>query len=151
MPLATTSIDTPIGRYALLASEHGLVQLEPADAAPAADAVPARSPAERMLERARAAFACYFAGDAGPLAALPLGRSGRVVERSRGRAALGGAGAQPQQCRGLDLTHALARESESVADLTQRRRLVFAGEAEAPVDHLALARRQRLEELGERG
>jgi len=81
MPLAATSIDTPLGRYALLASEAGLVQFKPADGAPAPDAGTAHSPAERMLARARTAFERYFAGDAGPLAALPLDPRGSEFQR----------------------------------------------------------------------
>ncbi|TMA33132.1 MAG: methylated-DNA--[protein]-cysteine S-methyltransferase [Deltaproteobacteria bacterium] len=71
MSLATASIDTPLGTYALSASEVGLVRAEPADS-PTPRATSVRTPAQRMLERACAAFASYFAGSAAALAALPL-------------------------------------------------------------------------------
>jgi methylated-DNA-[protein]-cysteine S-methyltransferase len=223
MQIAALSIDTPIGRYALVANETGLVSAKPAENAPLpAASVPARSAAQRMVERARDALERYFAGSPAELAALPLdphgsefqrrvwralreiplgatasygeiarrvgspgaaravgdanrrnpmpivipchrviggdGRlvgyagglertrrraraspSGGVVERTRGTASRG-ARAQAHQRRSLDLTHALARQPEPRADLAERRRLVASGEAEAPVDHLPLAR-----------
>ncbi len=73
MPLATASIDTPLGRYALCASADGLVRIEPARATrPARSESRSDSAEQRMLERARDALERYFAGDAAPLAALPV-------------------------------------------------------------------------------
>ena len=71
MELAALSIDTPIGRYVLVASEAGLVGAKPAESSAPAPAR-AGAAAERMLERARDAFARYFAGSAAELDALPL-------------------------------------------------------------------------------
>jgi methylated-DNA-[protein]-cysteine S-methyltransferase len=87
MQLAATSIDTPLGRYALVATEAGLVSAKPADSAPAARA-PAhmRSAAERILDQARAAFASYFAGSAAALDALPLDPHGSEFQRQVWRA-----------------------------------------------------------------
>jgi methylated-DNA-[protein]-cysteine S-methyltransferase len=85
MKLATATIETPLGRYALVASEAGLVQARPAGAAPPASG--AASPgAERMLSRARAAFERYFAGAADALAALPVDPHGSEFQRRVWRA-----------------------------------------------------------------
>jgi methylated-DNA-[protein]-cysteine S-methyltransferase len=82
MLLATTSIDTPIGRYALVASDAGLVRALPADGAPVpAPGAAARSAAVRMLARACSAFASYFAGSASALEALPLDPHGSAFQR----------------------------------------------------------------------
>src|SRR5581483_3195299 len=50
---------------------------------------------------------------------------------------------------GLDLTHALARQAELLADRLQRRR-PFADEAEAELDHVALPRRKVGDRLAHR-
>src|SRR5262245_66475881 len=72
MQLATASIETPLGAYTLVASDVGLVRAKPSDSPAPPRATAARTPAERMLERACAAFASYFAGSAAALTALPL-------------------------------------------------------------------------------
>ena len=85
MKLATTTIETPLGRYALVASEAGLVEAKPAGAEPPASG--AASPgAERMLARARAAFERYFAGAADALTALPVDPHGSEFQRRVWRA-----------------------------------------------------------------
>ena len=87
MRLATTAIDTPLGRYALAASDAGLVSAKPACGAPVPTAPAlAGSAAERMLDRARAAFASYFAGSAAELDALPLDLHGSEFQREVWRA-----------------------------------------------------------------
>jgi methylated-DNA-[protein]-cysteine S-methyltransferase len=83
MTLATATIDTPLGRYALLASEVGLVRAAPADTAPFQPGAPG---AERMLARACAAFTRYFSGAADSLAALPLDPRGGDFQRRVWRA-----------------------------------------------------------------
>ena len=85
MELAAHSIDTPIGRYVLVASQAGLVSAKPAESAPPAPAR-AGAAAEHMLERARAAFARYFAGSAAELDALPLDPNGTGFQRRVWRA-----------------------------------------------------------------
>jgi len=75
MDRARTTIDTPLGRYALVATARGLARVRPAAAGERTDAEPgdAGDPAAaRVLEAARAAFARYFAGDPDALARLPL-------------------------------------------------------------------------------
>ena len=52
MKLATVTIETPLGRYALVASEAGLVQAKPTGAAAPVSGA-ASAGAERMLARAR--------------------------------------------------------------------------------------------------
>jgi methylated-DNA-[protein]-cysteine S-methyltransferase len=86
MQLATTSIDTPLGRYALAASELGLVRAKPADGDPLPPRRPPRSAAERQLDRACSAFESYFAGDPAALAALPLDPRGTEFQRAVWRA-----------------------------------------------------------------
>ena len=87
MQLAAISIDTPLGRYALVASDTGLVSAKPADSAPVPRAPGrARSAAERTLDRARTAFASYFAGSAAELDALPLDPRGSEFQRQLWRA-----------------------------------------------------------------
>jgi methylated-DNA-[protein]-cysteine S-methyltransferase len=87
MHLATTSIETPLGAYTLLANESGLVRAKPADAtAPAPLAAPVRSAAERMLARARAAFESYFAGSCAALLELPVDPQGSEFQRRVWRA-----------------------------------------------------------------
>jgi methylated-DNA-[protein]-cysteine S-methyltransferase len=86
MQLAALSIDTPIGRYALVASEAGLVSAKPAENAPQLPASLAGSAAERMLERTRDAFARYFAGSPAELDALPLDPHGSEFQRRVWRA-----------------------------------------------------------------
>ena len=87
MRLATTAIDTPLGRYAIAASDAGLVSAKPACGAPVPPAPAlAGSAAERMLDRARAAFASYFAGSAAELDALPLDLHGSEFQREVWRA-----------------------------------------------------------------
>ena len=57
MHLATTTIETPLGAYTLIANEFGLVRARPSDASASAPlAKPARSAAERMLARARSSL-----------------------------------------------------------------------------------------------
>ena len=85
MKLATATIETPLGRYALVASEAGLVQAKPAGAAPPASGA-ASAGAERMLARARTAFDRYFAGAADALAALPVDPHGSAFQRRVWRA-----------------------------------------------------------------
>jgi methylated-DNA-[protein]-cysteine S-methyltransferase len=80
MQLAIASIDTPLGRYALAASDAGLVSAKPADGAPLPPRRPPRSAADRMLDRARSAFASYFAGAPDALAALPLDPRGSAFQ-----------------------------------------------------------------------
>jgi methylated-DNA-[protein]-cysteine S-methyltransferase len=82
MQLATDSIETPLGAYTLLANDHGLVRARPADL----DGQAQRhgrtgSAAQRMLERARTAFASYFAGSCAALSALPLDPQGSEFQR----------------------------------------------------------------------
>jgi methylated-DNA-[protein]-cysteine S-methyltransferase len=87
MQLAALSIDTPIGRYTLVASDVGLVQAKPTDGLPVPTApVTARSGAARMLDRARAAFTSYFAGSPAELEALPLDPHGSEFQRRVWRA-----------------------------------------------------------------
>lgn len=87
MQLAALTIDTPIGRYALLASEAGLVQAKPAEDVPPPTATPlAASAAQQMVERAHTAFARYFAGSPAELAALPLDLHGSAFQRRVWRA-----------------------------------------------------------------
>ena len=80
MTLATTLIETPLGRYALSASEHGLVSARPDGAEPPATE-PASAAAQRMLANACAAFARYFAGDADAFADLPVDLRGSAFSR----------------------------------------------------------------------
>ena len=90
MQLAAISIDTPLGRYALIASDAGLVSAKPADGAPVPPASAlVRSAAGRMLDRARAAYASYFAGSATELEALPLDPHGSEFQRRVWRALRG--------------------------------------------------------------
>jgi methylated-DNA-[protein]-cysteine S-methyltransferase len=90
MQLAAISIDTPLGRYALVASDAGLVQAKPAYGAPVPPvSALARSAAERMLDRARAAFASYFAGSPAELDLLPLDPHGSEFQRRVWRALRG--------------------------------------------------------------
>ncbi len=86
MHFVATSIDTPLGRYALVASEVALVRVSPAriESSPHSDA-PSRA-AQRVLEQARAAFADYFAGSTEALASLPLDPSGSEFQRRVWRA-----------------------------------------------------------------
>jgi len=87
MRLATTSIDTPLGRYALTASDAGLVSAKPASGAPVPPAPAlADSGAGRMLARAGAAFTSYFAGSPAELDALPLDPHGSEFQRRVWRA-----------------------------------------------------------------
>ena len=85
MKLATVTIETPLGRYALVASEAGLVQAKPTGAA-APETGAANSGAERMLARARAAFERYFAGAADAFASLPIDPQGSEFQRRVWRA-----------------------------------------------------------------
>ena len=79
MTLAITTIETPLGRYALAASDHGLVSAQPGDSPAAVDA--ASPAAKRMLATACAAFARYFAGEADAFAALPVDLRGTAFQR----------------------------------------------------------------------
>src|SRR5436190_24193786 len=83
MTFATVTIETPLGCYALLASETGLRVVRPIDCASRAPAAAARASADaqRMLARASAAFTRYFAGDAHALAALPIDPVGSDFQR----------------------------------------------------------------------
>src|SRR6185503_10926700 len=85
MKLATVTIETPLGRYALVASEAGLVQAKPTGAAAPVSGA-ANSGAERMLARARAAFERYFAGAADAFASLPVDPQGSEFQRRVWRA-----------------------------------------------------------------
>ena len=85
MKLATATIETPLGRYALVASEVGLVAAKPAGTAPPASGAGSAG-AERMLARACAAFERYFAGAADALAALPVDPHGSEFQRRVWRA-----------------------------------------------------------------
>jgi methylated-DNA-[protein]-cysteine S-methyltransferase len=80
MTLATTTIETPLGRYALAASERGLVSAQPALGSPAASDA-ASAAARRVLADACAAFARYFAGEADALAALTVDPHGTDFQR----------------------------------------------------------------------
>jgi methylated-DNA-[protein]-cysteine S-methyltransferase len=87
MQIAALSIDTPIGRYALLASAAGLVQAKPAEAAPPPSGTPCTgSAAQQMVARARAAFERYFEGSPTELYALPLDLHGSEFQRRVWRA-----------------------------------------------------------------
>jgi methylated-DNA-[protein]-cysteine S-methyltransferase len=85
MKLATATIETPLGRYALVASESGLVQAKPAGAAAPVSGA-ASAGAERMVARARAAFERYFAGAADAFASLPVDPQGSEFQRRVWRA-----------------------------------------------------------------
>jgi methylated-DNA-[protein]-cysteine S-methyltransferase len=85
MKLATATIETPLGRYALVASEVGLVAARPAGTTPPASGA-ASAGAKRMLARARTAFERYFAGAADALAALPVDPHGSEFQRRVWRA-----------------------------------------------------------------
>ena len=85
MQLATITIETPLGRYALVASEAGLVQAKPAGDAPPRSGA-ANAGAARMLARAEAAFERYFAGAADVLDALPVDPHGSDFQRRVWRA-----------------------------------------------------------------
>ena len=85
MKLATVTIETPLGRYALVASEAGLVQAKPTGAAAPVSGA-ANSGAERMLARARVAFERYFAGAADAFASLPVDPQGSEFQRRVWRA-----------------------------------------------------------------
>ncbi len=87
MHLATASIETPLGSYDLLASDVGLIRACPTDTpALRRAAAPARTEAERVLERACAAFASYFAGSGAALSALPVDPQGSDFQRRVWRA-----------------------------------------------------------------
>jgi methylated-DNA-[protein]-cysteine S-methyltransferase len=59
--LAIDTLDTPLGRYVLRASERGLTGIAPARSGETSR-VDVSVAARRQLERARAALAAYFAG-----------------------------------------------------------------------------------------
>src|SRR5467141_1448232 len=86
MRLAAKSIETPLGCFALVSSAAGLVRAAPSAGAPLAHAVPTSAAAERMLGRACAAFASYFAGCAAAFDALPLDPHGSEFQRRVWRA-----------------------------------------------------------------
>jgi methylated-DNA-[protein]-cysteine S-methyltransferase len=75
--MGIASIDTQIGRYVMVASERGLTHVQPEGSPGLRRAGAHRSAAsEHVLERARAAFADYFAGRWAALGALPLDPAG---------------------------------------------------------------------------
>ncbi len=59
--IASTSIDTPLGRYLLVAGERGLSRVQP-EATGASVANAPGDAARRVLDQARSAFEDYFAG-----------------------------------------------------------------------------------------
>jgi methylated-DNA-[protein]-cysteine S-methyltransferase len=88
MHLAITSIETPLGRYWLVAGEHGLTHVLPegAPTLPRTAQAPHGKAAQRVLAQACAAFADYFAGSGSALAALPLDPQGSDFRRRVWRA-----------------------------------------------------------------
>ena len=81
MQLATTSIETPLGAYTLLANELGLVRVHPTDRPTPGERGRVGSAAEQMLARARTAFESYFAGACAALRELPLEPQGSEFQR----------------------------------------------------------------------
>jgi methylated-DNA-[protein]-cysteine S-methyltransferase len=82
MQLAVTSIDTPLGRYVLVASERGLVQAfhEGRTEAPRAAAT-VQGAARRMVAAASEAFGDYFAGSCSAFAELAVDPHGSEFQR----------------------------------------------------------------------
>ena len=78
MPLASTSLETPLGRYAIVASRNGVTHFQPVGS----PKLPPRTghahdaDACRVLDAARAAFEAWFAGDCRALDAVPLAPRG---------------------------------------------------------------------------
>jgi methylated-DNA-[protein]-cysteine S-methyltransferase len=88
MQLAVTSIDTPLGRYVLVASERGLVQAfhEGRTSAPTPATSARGAAAQRVLATAREAFIDYFGGSCAALTELALDPYGSEFQRGVWRA-----------------------------------------------------------------
>src|SRR5262245_54294081 len=88
MQLAATSIDTPLGRYVLVTSERGLVQVFPEGRTevPRPAATAQSAVAQRTLAAACGAFADYFAGSCSALDALAVDPHGSEFQRRVWRA-----------------------------------------------------------------
>lgn len=85
---ASTTIETPIGRYRLVAGERGLTRVRPEEA-PEQRPTDAGAPtpaARRVLERACSAFELYFAGRCASLDPLELDPEGTAFQRAVWRA-----------------------------------------------------------------
>jgi methylated-DNA-[protein]-cysteine S-methyltransferase len=81
---ASMTIETPLGRYRLVAGERGLTRVRPEQAAGLcpADADAPTPAARRLLERARSAFEHYFAGRCASLDQLELDPEGTAFQRA---------------------------------------------------------------------
>lgn len=83
MPYTTRLIETPIGRYRLVASAAGLTHVKPegCTSLPASGGAPSPAEATRHVDAAARALAEYFAGERSDFSDLRLAASGTAFER----------------------------------------------------------------------